>query len=607
MTPTRRRSTLPTLLGPAVLVLAACGASPAQVEVRTYVGDTFDRRDPALQREALAQVFQTLLPDLPSLPSISFGHDDSTQAKPSRVDTSRPPKVAAEFDALVDAIRRGPIDDLGGPAERLAQSAPKLWPHVRDALLAERAGPKTDYRSVLAVIGGDVPNRYGHFELTWKQAHGYPVRVSQDWFADLLAVPRGAISVPLLPVFRDCVLEVALLRAAAHLGREPDLADAVVETLLEVAYAHHGTFRDEVARALVALGVEGLPALAASSVTDDLQSEGPDPRAAFARFILDKMERQHPRRALEAVRAQPRILERLLAAYGRARTVEAPEALLDFVDDPSPTVRATARAAFEAYVQGPPPRAAQRSVRLLGGGTTTARAYLTYRTRATLALRDRLMQTAPELLGTACADGKQLGEPDPTCAPEPAPLAAAYFATLDEHRRRRTDDLVTAALTLGDPADAERTLNRLLAEEPTLGEVPRVVEFFEHRARTLEAAGDLRAAATGYRKAAMLSRRHAPLMAQALEVRALVHEASVPGLGVHGQTMLLRTALELDPSDRAARDALDALERDDAASLIGPWPWRSSVLAALVLALGLALAWGLGGLARRRWLETPAA
>src|SRR5690606_6880752 len=183
------------------------------------------------------------------------GHDEADV----RTAPTHPPRDRAEFEALQDEIRRGPIDELGGPARRLAEAPASSWPAIREALLADRRAPKGDYRTVLAVIGGDVPDRYGHFAIAWKKKHGHPVLLSEDWFEDLLAMPRSRISAPLLPVYRDCVLQTALLRAARNLGRDPALADAVVETLLDAAYHHHGTFRDEVSRALADVGAEGIP------------------------------------------------------------------------------------------------------------------------------------------------------------------------------------------------------------------------------------------------------------------------------------------------------------------------------------------------------------
>ena len=48
----------------------------------------------------------------------------------------------------------------------------------------------------------------------------------EDWFSDLLALPTGRVSRGLTKVYRDCVLQTALLRAAAMVqgGGRPDRA-----------------------------------------------------------------------------------------------------------------------------------------------------------------------------------------------------------------------------------------------------------------------------------------------------------------------------------------------------------------------------------------------
>jgi len=577
-----RRGTRNALLA-ALLGLAACGETAPEVEVRTYVGNTFERRSPELQRAAILEVLQTLLP-APAAPEA--GHDEADV----RTAPTHPPRDRAEFEALQDEIRRGPIDELGGPARRLAEAPASSWPAIREALLADRRAPKGDYRTVLAVIGGDVPDRYGHFAIAWKKKHGHPVLLSEDWFEDLLAMPRSRISAPLLPVYRDCVLQTALLRAARNLGRDPALADAVVETLLDAAYHHHGTFRDEVSRALADVGAEGIPALVRATAWTDADG-GEDPRAAFARFLLDKVDRLHPRRAIDAVRSDPRQLARVLGAYGHARMGEAAEVLLEFADDRSPSVRASARAAFEAFVTGPAPKVAQRSVRLLGGATTTARAFLTYRARATLAIRERLETAAPDRVEPPCELYRE-GVLDPECEAQPLRLTQAYFAWLDEQRRARNEAILDEALASADPALAMAKINRMLAEDPELEGRERLIPFIRARAEALEAEGLRAEAAVEFRKAAMLARADDPGLADALTVRALLDEAESPGLEAHGREMLIRTAVERQPTAPGPRDALAQVQREASVALAGPIPTRTWVTALAALAAvfaGLAL------------------
>jgi len=575
--------------GCALLLLAACTSSTPEVEVRTYVGDTFERRDPTLQRDALLKVFRTLAPAW-----LQRSAEDGKTI--GVVTTSRPARTQAEFDALVDELRRGPIDDLAGPAHRLTETPADLWPAVRAGLLAERSAPKGDYRALLAVIGGDVPNRYGHFALTWKKAHGHAVLVSEDWFGDLLAIPKAKLSVPLLRVYRDCVLQTALLRAAMSLGRDPDLADHVVETLLDVAYHHHGTFRDEVSRALAGIGDEALPALIVASA----DSSG-EPQAALARFILDKMDRLHPARTLAHVRTEPRVLARVIEAYGQTRVADAAEPLLDFVDDRSPTIRAAARVAFERYVVGPAPRAEQKQVRLLRGETATAKAALTYRGRAALAVQARLAAEAPDLLEAPCELYDEHRVVDPVCEAAPERQTAAYVRRLDERRREREDAAIQAALGLEDPEASADAINRLLAENPELHARATLVEFFRTRGVELEAAGDRLASAVELRKAAMLASDHDPDVSDDLRVRALLNEAHDRTLPFHGREMLLRTAFGIRPADLRVQHALRELDAQASTAWVPaiPKPRHTATLPLLGFLLFAAL-WM--GVRARRWV-----
>src|SRR5690606_23170416 len=74
-----------------------------------------------------------------------------------------PPRDAASFTALVEALHRGPVADISLPARNLALAGPALWPAIEAALIAPRKARKVDYIALLDKIGGDVPNRYGHF------------------------------------------------------------------------------------------------------------------------------------------------------------------------------------------------------------------------------------------------------------------------------------------------------------------------------------------------------------------------------------------------------------------------------------------------------------
>lgn len=578
-----------------MLAAGGCGDADPAVEVSTYVGPTHARNDESLQREHARAVAGTVLAGM--WPRASAAQDVEADDALTRDEPLHPPTDADEFSRVIQAIGELPLDELGGPARRLASAGPPVWPQIRQTLLAERKRPKTDYRSLLDAIGADVPNRYGHFARAWKKAHGFDVRLSEDWFEDLLLLQGGRVSPGLRPVYRDCLVQTALLRAASTVGRdEPELTGEVVATLLDVAYAHEGTFRDEVGRALVGVGDEAIaPLLLESQHTAPVRKGREDPaalRAEYARLQLDKMERLHPQRATDAVRDDPRRLVRVLDAYGVVRPGEAATVLLDLADVADPNVRRAAQTAFTAYVEGPPPEGRARTIRLLGGATSTARAQLTYRQRAAIAIRERMQSEVPAQLEPECELRRENGTIDEECELQPERLTRAYFAWLGQERRARDERAILAALAEPDIYQRVDQLDRLLAGNPVLEGSDRLVPVYRDAAEAALAEGDAARAGQLLRKAAQLAERGEARSGRALRVQALLAEASVPALTHEGRKMLLASAEQLAPEDPRIHAAFEQLEHTETAtSQLGRWAPVAGVTACL---------WGLGLVGSRR-------
>lgn len=516
-----------------------------------------------------------------------------------------PPRTAADLTTLVAALRDAPHRDIGPLARALAAAPADLWPELRLLLLAPRTTRKADYKAFLAVIGGDVPNRYGHFELAWKRDHGHAVRVSEDWFEDLLALPSRQVSKVFRAIYRDCVLEVALLRAAAAIGRDPARGEDVVDALLAAAYLHEGTFRDEVGRAIRAVGDPAVPHLLRRSLKPAVPADEKEAQevkaspayrmAEYAGYQVDRMDRAHPRKALAAVHDDPARLAELLAAYAVARPGDAAAPLLDHADAAIPRVREAARAAFLAFVTGPAPRAERKLVRMLGGRTGEGPAQPTYRDLARAAIVGRVQKEHPDLLATGCEDGPKDSKLD---ACEPEPLARAYFARLDEQRRERERALIATALAEEDRTAAIATLDALLADDPGLSARAELVPTYEAAAADAQAAGDLSRAARLYRKSAALLAEVDPARADALRVQALLAEADLAAT-LEGRAMLLATAAAIAPDDAALRARLAAGAERPITAEDAALPRRLATRTGLA-AGGLALLFGLAGLLRRR-------
>ncbi len=511
--------------------------------------------------------------------------------------TLAPPTTPAELAALLTSAREAAIDELPGIADVLSRTPAALWPEISATLLAERKARKPDYKALLAVIGGDVPNRYGHFELSWKKAHGHTVKLSEDWYGDLLALPPARVSKIFRGIYRDVVVTAALLRAAAVIGREPRHTEAVLDTLLATAYVHEGTFRDEVGRAIRRLGEAATPGLLRRSLapalpTDEkaaaaIKASDDYHKAEYARVQLDRMDRLHPPKAIAAVRDEPRLLADLLAAYGITRPEEAAAPLLQYVDAPIPRVRVAAREAFLAYVSGPPPRAERKTVRLLGGRTTDGPARLTYRDFARLAIRERITAEQPDLLEPECRLVTAEGLRDELCEAQPARLAEAYYARVETRRHAREQAQVDDALAQPERAATVAMLDALLADNPELGMRAQLVPSYEAAADEAVAAGEARRAAGLLRKSAALLADSDAERSAALRLRALLIEAEIAELPPQGRAMLLATAESLAPGDPAVHAALARVHRRPANA-------EEAVLREQLLVLALAVVGGLG-------------
>lgn len=601
-----RRRLSPVAIGlvcGAVLATVGCQRQP-DVQVQAWVGPRHAKQDPERLATEAAKVSQTVLAELlPSPPT----EEETLEAAAARM-AAHPPTTTDEMAGLLTALRTGPLSELAGPAHRIAAADIALWPEIKALLLAERKAPKGDYRSLLSAIGGDVPNRYGYFKLAWKKAHGFRVKLSEDWFGDLLALPRSKVSSVLRKVYRDCVLQTALLRAASRIGQDSALTGDVVAVMLDAAYHHQGTFRDEVGRAATAIGDEAIPHLVAASLLPPGRAKDDDPRVLRARYsdvLLDRMDRLHPQRAIDAVRNNPRLLSDTLAAYGTARVGEAAAPLLAYADAADPTVRAAARTAMMAYVEGPPPKARRRTIRLLGGATSNARAYLTYRQRASIAIRERLATQMPELIEPDCGapdrgEDRRTNAQIEACADQPRRHVTAYFDALDERRALRRTQRIDAALAEPSVSKRVAALDELLAIEPNLPETDVLVTQYRAAAATALDEKDTAKAAQLLRKSAMLTEAAQPEQARHLRVTALLAEAATEGLSSQGRVMLLGTASRLAPEDTtlAQAHAQAATTETVRAGAAVPWASVSIGFAGGLFALGL-LGWAFAPIRRR--------
>ncbi|MEZ4381622.1 MAG: hypothetical protein R3A79_09750 [Nannocystaceae bacterium] len=624
----------------AAALVAGCTSEP-EVSVSTRVGEVEPTQPPT---EALREGVDAYRRWLGTMPSLSLGGRDDddlaadsdgdgddapskgrTRRRPGKGKAAkskrakekeaappppppRPPQTEAEFEAAVAALRSGPVEDVAIPANNLALAGPELWPSIRERLLAPRKSRKVDYRALLDIIGGDVPNRYGHFDRAWKRAHGYEVKLSEDWFGDLLALSPRKIGRSFHGIYRDVVLESALLQAAATIGASrPDLADEVTATLLDAAYIHEGTFRDEVGRAIRKVGDPAIPELVRSSQRPPLDKEDdrfetPYRRAEYAEYQLDALDRLQPQRAVQAALEDPHLLAAILAAYGERRFPDAAEVLLRYVDAGIPRIRKAAREGFLAFVTGPAPAPERKVLRLLGGKTSSAKAGQTYRDTAAIAIRERLEADAPDLVEEPCSIRLPEGGRDESCERQPERHTHAYLAFLDARRAAEEEASIVAALAHDELSETITALDRLLVANPTRMADGRVIDAYRRAAEDALSAGQHSRAGQLLRKTAMLIADRDPEGRRTLTIQALLAEAESEGLSPEGRAMLLTTAEALAPDDPELHTAVAKI-RSERANPGPSTPLRLGGGLAIVAMILLMLS--LAGTRTGPWLHRP--
>src|SRR5690606_34377265 len=122
-------------------------------------------------------------------------------------------------------------------------------------------------------------------------------------------------------------------------------------------------------------------------------------RKRYANYQLERLDRQEPGKALGAAMGDENLTIAILEVWRATRHREAVHAVWGKVNADSPRVRAKAREAWRAYIEGPPPKPAPKKKLQLPGGKLTKKEkplWLTYRELADNELRKQ----SNELLGT---------------------------------------------------------------------------------------------------------------------------------------------------------------------------------------------------------------
>jgi tetratricopeptide (TPR) repeat protein len=403
--------------------------------------------------------------------------------------------------------------------EALAALDPVPVAELAEFLARKRTSSEAERRALLAARGFDVPDEKGRFRAPGRQADKEEKANDQlDWLATLVEQPAS-------PALTDVLGDIAAIRALAA-GKQSSGAAAI----LKFAFQAEGVaYRDECGRFLRRMSPWSLPALirAAEMPSDRAADKS---RARYARYQLERLDRENPRKALSDAPTDELQVE-ILRTFADSQYREAVFVVLDNVDHVSPKVRKAARDAWTEYATGRPPRPAPKEKLLLPGGKQTEEEvplWLDHRELADIAIRRRLEELT--------------GKKPPTRA-KLAELSAQLFQVHDRRQAARLDKALAAGLaeaSAGKLPEATQRFDAILVQAPDYARRAQMAEIYLRHGEVLEKADKHREAATAFGKAHAVA-PEGPIADQAL---ANHHRARGHGLAAEGKKEVAAAALE---------------------------------------------------------------
>lgn len=402
----------------------------------------------------------------------------------------------AKAVAILGRIEAGPAAATRKAAiAELTEVAPRAIDAIGGWLARPHTADVAARRAVLAQIKASVPDKTGKFSQPARQTGKEQQADDElDWQAELLAQVDGG------PGADEVIADVAAVRA---LAATKDLHAA--QLVFEVAFAPDTMiYRDECGRYLRKMEPASIPALTLASLAKDYD------RKRYATWQLERLDRQEPGKALDAALGDEALTIAILDVFRTTHHREAVHAVWRRVDADAPRVRAAARAAWMAYITGPPPPPAPVAKLNLPGGKKTKKPkplWLTYRELADNELR----KAANELLHEDYPlDDPSLEDTEHEKKPlklDLEVLTARLFAYYDAERGKRDAAQWAAAKVTaesGDLASASQMVDRMLATNPDRGD-PRertsMAQLYLAWGKQLEAKQRWADAAAAYSKA----------------------------------------------------------------------------------------------------------
>jgi hypothetical protein len=503
-------------------------------------------------------------PPAPVAPQPAEPRADPRPAEPKaapRPAEPPPPRTPTPDDAralaILDRIVAGP--DAAARKAAIAELT-AVAPHAIDAIAGWLARPRVNdveaRRAVLEEIEAAVPDKSGRFTAPARQT-GKEKKADDevDWQAALLALDPSVAAG--LPALGEVIADDAAIRAlsATHDSRAaPALFDTAFrdDTMI---------YRDECGRYLRKMEPASIPAL-----TFESMSRSAD-RKRYATWQLERLDRQEPGKALDAALGDEALAVEILDVFRRTRHREAVHAVWRRINADSPRVRAAARAAWMAYVTGPPPPPAPVAKLTMPGGKKTKKPkplWLTYRELADNELR----KAANELLGEdyppfedPMLDDEDENRPrkKSTFQLDFEDVTRRLFAYHDAERAKREAAQwaeAQAKAAAGDLATAIQMVDRMLATNPDRGaggERAEMARLYLAWGKQLEAKQSWADASAAYSKAHGLD----PRSGAATDALAAHHYTLGKALESQGKDggPEFRRAVALKPDHAPARTA----------------------------------------------------
>lgn len=485
--------------------------------------------------------------------------------------------VALASHAEASGGSRAILQELAGAADKPSRQKavdallaldPVPIPELAEHLARTRASTDLDRRAVLKARGFDVPDEKGKFTNPGRQTDAdEKANDKLDWLAPVLD-QQGS------PAVSDVLVDLALVRALAA-----SKASAGADAILTFAFSPDGVaYRDECGRFLRRMSPWSLPALIVGAESRQ-KTEAGKSRARYAKYQLERLDRENPKKALHDAPTDALKVE-ILKAFAESQYREAVYAVLDTVDDVSPDVRTAARAAWMEYATGRPPVPPPKQKLQLPGGKLSEKEeplWLDHRELADIAIRRRLEQ----LTGAAPAKSVKLKE-----------LSDQLFAFYDTRRTQALDKMLDAAVEEGRGgklAEAAGVFDRILVQAPDFARRPDMADIYVRHGEALEKEGKLREAAAAFGKAYAVA-PDGPLSGKAQQGQ---HRARGEALRKDGKIDEANAELQ-----RAAE--IDGSVRSVGGAETGDKGWMLAVgIAAGAVGL-LLLIWGLAT-RRRQW------